>query len=214
MKKIVISLLFIAFVFCLTACTDTSNDETLLTEPDTENISISSTEGLSSSEEYSFEFSEPDFPYPLNFSEFNDIVMLNEYDDVKKDGQKENYYKNGKLLYTMEFDADDRITRLSVYETDEKTLSAVYDYKYTDSGTEVDIDFYKNGAVSDRRKFTFYSDGVIKSIYDLKTDTESGAQKVNTYEFNEKGELVNGINSDDFSQLLLEAIMNGLQNKL
>ncbi len=214
MKKIAIALLFIAFVFCLTACTDNSNEELPSTEADTENLSVSSTEAMSSAEEYSFDYSEPDFEYPLTFSGFDDIIVLDEYDDVKKDGQKENYYKAGILLYTMELDDDDRRIKLSKYEAGGKTLTAVYEYNYTASGTEVDIDFYKNGTASDRRKFTFYSNGVIKSIYDLKNDSESGAPNVNTYEFNEKGELVNGINSDAFNDALLEAIMNALQNKL
>lgn len=206
MKKIIVLICCFLLLFCLTSCKKDNSEETTNVAETTDRISIDS-ENNSESEEYSSSYSEPYFDYPSNYSDFESFVLTDEYDDVKKDGLNEKYYKNGVLLFEKTFDSDDKLIKLSLYESDAKTVSDTYDYIYSENN-EISIDIHFSDG--NRRKYTFYSDGVTKSIYDMRIDSESGAYIVNSYDFNENGELVGGIDSDFFNQQLLDAIINSL----
>lgn len=212
MKKYLIIIVSFVIVLFLTSCSEPVSDEvtTVHEEASSEIQAEHSSYDMNFAEDFSSELKEPDFAFPRHFSEIEQYMELPEYDSMVKEGTDEKYSDKGVLVYVKSY-IDKSLASVSVYESDGTTVAALYEYLYNDDGTTaVDIDYYKNGEKLLRRKFTFFNNGVIKSIYNMTVNPESGAPVVDTYEFNENGDLVVYIDSESFNQILIDAILNGL----
>lgn len=210
MKRNFILLIFLIIMIIFVSC-DKETVEDNVSETN-EITTVEDSSEMIYAEDYSSELKEPDFLFPSMFSEAEKYMNLPQYDEIITGETYEKYIAEGVPVFTKSFTGE-KISSITVYEADGETVAELYEYIYNDDGTtEIDIDYNKNGAAVSRRKYTFFSSGVIKSIYDMTGDSESGAPIVNTYEYNEKGQLVNCIDSDSFNQIIIDAIMNGLAN--
>ncbi len=216
MKKLILFSLSVLLMFCFGSCSD---DKQINSEDNSEiNSELSdSDEAVSVSafpELYSSELREPDFAFPKTLSDAENYMNLPECTDTKKDGLSEKYYSSGILIYEKKYVDNGKLSSVTVYEDDQTTIAELYEYIYdTNGATAIDIDYNENGVTYLRRKLTYHSNGVIKYVYDYATDPESGAPIVNSYEYDSSGNLINVIDSNAFSQYILDALFNQLQGQ-
>lgn len=213
MRKYLFVVLSLLIIFALSSCKNNPDDEhtTDLVDASSENTSEDSS-AIFLPEAYSSELKEPDFDFPRTYADVEAYINLPETDNTENDGFTENFYSDGTLLYSKTYNDNSDISGIAIYENDQTTVAVLYEFLYEDTGeTAIDIDFNENGETVSRRKLIYHDNGVIKSVYNMTSDAESGAPIVDSYEYDKNGNLVQCINSDSFNQIILEAIISGLQ---
>ncbi len=218
MKKILVILIAVV-VFLFSSCLNSEKVQESTTVAETvatENTSVDyeSNDFIESiiDSGYSSELVAPEYEIPMNYNDIDAYLNLSQSDSSKKNGDTEDFYSGSKKVYQKKY-KNGAVSQITIYENDGMTVNSVFDFITEDNGDRaVDIDFYKEGQLLERRKYIYYDNNSIKTVYTHSVDSDGGLI-VNVYVYDETGVLVQCINSDDFNQLIMDAILNELANK-
>lgn len=209
MKKTLVLILVLSAVICLPSCSNNkTNDGEATTEQEimSEEVYENTTQ-----EDVSFAVKPVDFSMPYTFEESFNFIKLPEFDNSEKaEDSSEIFYKGETPVMKKVYDSLNRVTEVTVYDEDGKTVKTAVKYKY-DNMKGFSYENYKDGVCTDKYYITYdmeaeYANAACKMV----TDSQTGGSTMEMYELNKDGEVIKYIDNASFADMILNSVIGAL----
>lgn len=207
MKKLFTVLLAVMVCLTLASCGKPVDKEPDTHESDTETSAPSADKSQINGEMFtSSEIKEPDIAVPYVFSECERYLTLPDYDRTEKNGNSENYYKDEVLLASKNYSDENKIMTIVIYDVDGESTKIEATFEY-ETELSYSLNYYENGELSERMKFSYDSDERIVTFFYNKA---GDPMVIEGYEFNKDGSVKSYYDTDSVSSALLSSLMSAL----